>query len=78
MAKYEVRGTTTLDVYVFVEAESEDEALEKVEEFNFTPEEYCNETVGVTFCEGDDEDGAVSDVCVCATGWIDFNDVEEV
>lgn len=74
MAKYEVRGTTTLDVYVFVEAESEDEAMEKVEECGFCPEEYCNETVGVTY-SGDTD---VSDVQVCATGWIEFNDVEEV
>ena len=74
MAKYMVSETTTMDVYVIVEAETEDEAMEKVEECGFSPEEYCNETVGVSY--SDDTD--VSDVQISATGWIEFNDVEEV
>lgn len=74
MARYEACGQTITDVYVIVEADSEEEALKKVEDMYFYPVEYCNETVGVEYSG----DGEYEEMRVCASGNINFTDVEEV
>ena len=47
MVMYEVSGEVVLTVYVKVEADSEEEAVEKVEDDNMYVTEYCDGTVGV-------------------------------
>ena len=74
MEKYEVYGQTIMDVYVTVEADSEEEAMEMVEDMGFGVEEYCDETIGVD-CSDSDE---FEELRVRASGTIDFTDVEEV
>ena len=69
MAKFRVNGTTVIDVYVTVEADSLEEAMEKVEDMGFYTEEYCNEAVGVASSEDDYEE-----LEICSTDDITFNE----
>lgn len=65
MAKFRVNGTTVVDIYVEVEADTLEEAIEKAED-SCSLEEYANGTMGVESYE--------YDVDVCATGWIEWNE----
>lgn len=65
MAKFRVNGTTIVDIYVEVEADTLEEAIEKAED-SCTLEEYTNGTMGVESYE--------YDVDVCANGWIEWHE----
>ena len=66
--KYEVRGTTVVDVIMYVDADSEDEALEIAEDSSNYLDEYANGCVGIS---------SSNDVELCATDRIDWKEVEE-
>ncbi len=72
MAQFRVHGTTVIDIYVTVEAETMEEAIEIAED-NVRMVEYCNETIGAETYGAETYGGAE----VCENGYIDWNDAEE-
>lgn len=66
MAKWRINGTTVVDIYVEVEADTLEEAIDKADS-EYHLEEYCNNTIG---CESYEYGEAE----MCATGWIEWNE----
>lgn len=69
MGIYRIVGTTTINIYATVEAESEAEAI-GIAERDICLEEYCDGTIGAYSTDCDD-------VELSENGWIDF-DIDEV
>lgn len=68
--RFEVRGTTLVDVIMYVEAETEDEAMEIAEDSSNYLDEYADGcSVGIS---------SDNDVELRATDRIDWKEVEEV
>ena len=73
---YRITVTAYIEGEIFVEAETEDEAIEMVEEGIYV-EEYANETVGFEV-KGWCDDEAISVGGIYAPCGIDVDSVEEV
>ena len=69
MKKWRLCGCVNVDVYVSVEAETLEEAIEIAED-ECRMEEYCNNTVGVDYWSAD----AVSDGDVCCSYEIEWEE----
>lgn len=65
MATFRINGTTIVDVYVEIEADTLEEAIDKAED-TCRLEEYVNGCVGVENYE--------YDVDMCASGWIEWHE----
>lgn len=72
---YRIAITTYIEGEIIVEAETEDEAIEMVEEGIYV-EEYANETVGFEV-KGWCDDEAIRVESVCAPCGIEIDSVEE-
>ncbi len=69
MAVWRVSGTTTINVYVEVEAETLEEAID-ICDSNINLTEYCDGNIGVDSYYADE----ISDVEVSENGYIDWSE----
>lgn len=68
MATFRINGTTIVDVYVEVEAETLEEAIEIADE-HYHIEEYCNNTIGV-----EDNSYELPEGEIVSNGWIEWHE----